>query len=240
MPKRRTRLSKKQQARYRELALELQTMGVDCEIPEELQEYSRNLDIFGDPPWGNILRELSTGVTECAIWVRLVAPTSNLILENFRIAFERDSELIALSGNARGLYSFGNEFEFTECETLNHRIENGLHLRRPGDVAQGWLLASAHKPIPDKYRNGMITELRLTFTDQFGHDHSAQAKAILERSARLSDSGFRVNRVGTGLYGGRRGEARISGATRTSNDKWQTLAREKTKVPGRSSEWSTK
>ena len=81
-----------------------------------------------------------------------------------------------MCGDQSGPYGVGTAFEFTAHEALNHRIENGLHLRRRGDVAEGWLLASDHTPIPDKYRNRMTTELRLRevyvqperFLDHFG------------------------------------------------------------------------
>jgi hypothetical protein len=194
MPVKRTRLVRAQQATYLSRAKELQAAGLDCEIPDEWQENSSSLDIIVAPPEYNMLCELPTGVTAYAILMRLVALRSNLILENFGIASEWDSESITLCGNARGLYRVGAAFEFTEDEALNYLIEDGLHFRRRGDVAEGWLLASGHRPIPEKYRDRVTTELRITFTDQFGHDHSGQAKATLERSACLRNSDFRVRK----------------------------------------------
>src|ERR1700674_68753 len=208
MPVKRTRLVPAQQARYLARAQELQAALLDCEIPGQWQENSRSLDIVVAPPPGNILIELPTGVTACAIWVQLVALSSNLSLENFRIVSEWDSEFIVLCGNQTGLYGVGAAFEFTADEALNHRIENRLHFRRRGDVAEGWLLASDHKPIPDKYRTWMTMELRLTFTDQFGHDDSAQAKATLQRSACFGNSLFRA-RKSPGLFESGRPENQI-------------------------------
>jgi hypothetical protein len=195
MPVKRTQLLRAQKAMYLERARELQAAGLDCEVPDEWQENSRSLDIFVGLPQDNILYELSTGVTACAIWVELVALISNLILEeNFRIASVWDSEFIACC-NTRGLYGVGGAFELTEDEALNHRFENGLHFHHRGDVAKGWLCASGLRPIPKKYRDRMTTELRLTFTDQFGHDHSELAKATLMRSACLMGSDSRVQRA---------------------------------------------
>ena len=37
-------------------------------------------------------------------------------------------------------------------------------------------------PIPAKYRNSIITTLRLSFADQFGQEYCAEAEAILQRS----------------------------------------------------------
>jgi hypothetical protein len=194
MPVKRTRLVRALQTMYLSRAKELQAAGLDCEIPDEWQENSRSLDIIVAPPGYNILCELPTGVTAYAILMRLVALRSNLILENFGIASEWDSESITLCGNARGLYRVGAAFEFTEDEALNHRFENGLHFHHRGDVAEGWLCASGLRPIPEKYPHRMTTELRITFTDQFGRDHSAQAKATLERTACLRDSDFRARK----------------------------------------------
>jgi len=194
MPVKRTRLVRAQQDVYLARAQELQAAGLNCEIPDEWQENSRSLDIFVAPREGNILCEISTGVTAYAIWMQLVALRSNLILQNFRMASEWDSESIALCSARGELYRVGAAFEFTEDETLNHRIERGLHFRRRGEVAEGWLLASGHRPIPEKYPDWITTELRITFTDQFGHDHSARAKATLDRSAPLRDSDFRVRK----------------------------------------------
>jgi hypothetical protein len=192
MPEKRTRLIRAQQAKYLERAQELQAAGVDCEIPIAWEENGRSLDIFVAPHEGNILCELSNGITACAIGVDILALTGNLILKEFSIVSEWGSEFIALCPNAKGLFRVGSAFEFAELETLNHRIENGLRFSRRGDAAAGWLLASSNQPIPDEYRPCMITELRLTFTDQFGHCHSAQAQATLQRSGRLKDADFRV------------------------------------------------
>jgi len=183
MPVKRTRLSAVQQARYLGRAQELIAAGIDCEIPHEWHENSRSVEISVAPPQENILRELATGVTAYAIEVRLLGLRGNLVFEDFTIASEWDSDLVALRANGKNLYGVGAAFEFTEREVLNPRIEKGIHFRR-GDVAKGWVLARGYKPIPDEYPDRMTTVLTLTFTDQFGYDHPARAKAILERSAR--------------------------------------------------------
>jgi hypothetical protein len=194
MPVKKTQLSRAQRDRYLEQAQELRAAGLECEIPSEWEENSRSLDIVVAPPEGNILCELSSGITACAIGVRIVALTSNLILEDFTIASKWDPELVAVCSNPKGLYVVGAAINFTESESLNRRIEDGLHFHRRGDTANGWVIASGFKPIPDKYGQRMTTDLRLTFTDQFGHDHSAQAQAFLERSARLKASDIRARK----------------------------------------------
>lgn len=194
MPIKKPQLGRSEQSKYLEHTQELQAAGLQCEIPSEWEENSRSLDIFVGPPQANILSELSTGITGCAIWVDILALTGNLILKRFSIASEWSSEWIAVCRNAGGWYGVGAALDFIECDTLNERIENGLHFRRKGDCADGWVLASSNQRIPDKYQQSMIAELCLTFTDQFGHDHCAQAKAVLERSARLKASDIRARK----------------------------------------------
>jgi hypothetical protein len=200
MPIKKARLSRKEQARHLVRVQELQAMGLDCEIPNELQDKNfHDLDIFVAPFEGNILCELSLGVTAYAIWVKLIALRSNVRLENCRIVSLWESESIVLCQSQRGLYRVGSACLFTEAEVLNQRIENGLRFHHRGDVAEGWLVASGHTPIPDKFRDWMITKLSVTFTDQFGHDYTALAEAALQRSAGLKASVSRV-RKSPGLF----------------------------------------
>jgi hypothetical protein len=211
MPVKRTQLNREQKAKYLARVQDLRAAGLDCEVPDELQQSSRRLDIFAARSGGNILSELPGGLTAYAIWVHLLALVSNLILESVRIESAWDPESIALCGNQRGLYRVGQAISLTEEEVLNHRIENGLHFHSPGDIAEGWVVASGFRPIPDKYRNWMITRLSLTFTDQFGHDHSVQAEASLQRSARLRDSDSRARKtLGRFAVGRDENEIRVS------------------------------
>jgi hypothetical protein len=198
MPVKRTQLSRQQRAIYLARAQDLRAAGLECQIPDELQEHSRSIDIFAASPEGNMLCELPSGVTAYAIWVHLVALVGNLILDSVRIVSEWDSESIVLWRNQRGLYCVGSAFEFTEKDVLNHRIEDGLPFRR-GDIAEGWLVASGLRPIPEGFQNRMLTKLSITFTDQFAHEHTVQAHAVLERSARFRNSASRVGKS-SGLF----------------------------------------
>src|SRR5271167_81700 len=101
MPVKKTQLSLQEQARYLVRVQDLQAAGLDCEIPNELQENFHDLDIRVAPHGGNLLCELSTGVTWYAIQVHLVSLRSNLTLESLNVASEWDSELIAACANAK-------------------------------------------------------------------------------------------------------------------------------------------
>ena len=120
-------------------------------------------------------------------------------LDDCRIMSPWDFESIVLCQSEKGLYRVGSAFEFTEGDVLNHRIESGLRFHRRGDVFEGWVVASGLKLVPDQYRDGMITRLSLTFTDQFGCEHSAHAEAPLQRSACLENFVSRVRKA-PGLF----------------------------------------
>jgi len=199
MPIKKTRLSRAEHARYLERIKELKAAQVDCEVPDDWQENPHDLEIFTAPPGENILCELPSGVTAYAIGVRLVAQRSNLRLEDCTIVSPWDSQSISLCLSERGLYRVGSAVEFTEAEALNGRIENGLCFHQHGDVDEGWLVASSLKPIPENYRDRMITNLSLRFTDQFGREYIALADAVLDRSARATNSVSRVRRF-PGLF----------------------------------------
>jgi hypothetical protein len=186
MPIKKARLSRIEQAMHRTAIQELRDAGVD-------------LDIEVGSPAENILCELPSGITAYAPLVKLIALRSNVRVEDCRIVSPWDLESIALCGSEGGLYGVRQGLSFTKDEALNPRIENGLHFHRYGEVAQGWLVASGFRPIPDQYRDRMIITLHLTFTDQFGREYSVQARALLDRSAALKN---RVSRRGTkrGLF----------------------------------------
>jgi hypothetical protein len=129
----------------------------------------------------NILCQSPSGITACAILVHLVGLKSNLILENFSIATAWDSYLTALPCNPEGGVRTKYGLDFTNEETLNGKIADGLRLNRR-DVFEGWVAATGLASIPAEYKNWMITRLKLTFTDQFGHEYCAEADAILQRS----------------------------------------------------------
>jgi hypothetical protein len=210
MPIKKTRLTREERAGFLLRARELQAAGLECEIPNaceipnETQENFQDLDIFVAGSEGNILCELPSGVTAYAIWVRLTALRSNLRLEDCRIVSEWDPESITLCHNEKGVYLVGQAVYFTRDEALNQRMENGLRFHDRGDVADGWLVASGLNPIPDNYRNSMITKLGLTFTDQFGNDFSAQAQAMLQRSRVSKDSDLRIRNSPRGFDVGHR------------------------------------
>jgi len=188
MPTKRSRLNRDEQRRYWALARRLQSEGVDCGTPNAWQGKSHILDIFVAPAGANLLCQLPTGTTGCAIWVSIISRVGSLILKDFVIASEWDPEWIVVSGNEKKLYGVGAAFEFTEEETLNGRLRKGIRFSRRGAVAEGWLVARSETPIPKKYEDRKITRLKATITDQIGYEYTAFADSVLYRSAGLKNS----------------------------------------------------
>jgi hypothetical protein len=199
MPIRRLSLSRAQLGRHRSAAQRLRASGLDVEIPEELQEDARAMDIHIAPPHINIVRQLSNGTVAYVIWVQLVALWARVILQDFRLAAAWDPDLMPLTDDGKGLYSFQKGFDYSRGEVLNHRLERPLFLHHRGDLVEGLLLATGLEPIPDAYQNSMGVLLEVSFMDQFKNDHPARAYAFVERSARQKARGLR-RETSSGLY----------------------------------------
>jgi hypothetical protein len=199
MPIRKLRLSRLEEAEHLVCLKQLQAEGHSIEIPEELQEDSRALDIHIASPYINIIRQLAGGTVACAILARLVALRPNVILEDSQLSLAWDPDVFPLSNNGKSRYYFQRGFDFTREEVLNHLIEGRLCLHHRGDSVEGWLLATGLKPIPDAYRNNTSVPVDVSFTDQFGVDYVSQGYALMERSAHYKASTLRKENS-AGLY----------------------------------------
>ncbi len=204
MPIRRSRPSRADLA----AAQELQRAGLIPRIPAEWLETSSALNIQIAPPYANVVCQLPNGSTFYAILARLLSRRGGSILEDFDIASARDSDLRPLYTEENEPYRFGRAFDFPWDEVLNHRIEKGLRFHRRGDLAEGWLLAVGHRPIPGKYPDRMAVALDTAFTDQFGDHQYARAEAFVERSARREELSSQP-RKSPGLFEPLVSEARV-------------------------------
>jgi hypothetical protein len=200
MPIMKARMSKaEEQAKYFACLAQLQKAGCDVRVPGECTEDSPVLDIQIAPPIENRILELATGGVAYAIRLGLVALRAGAILTDFGLAAPWDPDLIPLCPEREGLYSFAPGFDFGWDEVLNHRFKRPLRFHHRGGLVEGWLLALGQEPIPKAYRNGRAGELEVGFTDQFGHDHIAQAHAFVERSARRKARALRPSKS-SGLW----------------------------------------
>jgi hypothetical protein len=199
MPIRKLSLNRAELPRYLSVAQQLYAAGCDIEIPAEWQKDSSALDIHLAAPEENIVRQLPTGGVGYAVWARLIAQRSGLILQTFGLAAAWDPDLIPLSPGKEDLYFLKSGFNFARYEVLNHRIEKLLRFHHRGYLAEGWLLATGLKPIPELYPDHMSVRVEVSFTDQFGVDHVSPAYAFMERSAHYKAPTLRKENS-AGLY----------------------------------------
>jgi hypothetical protein len=184
MPIYKPRLLRVEDGKYLDCLRQLQDEGIDVEISQEWQVARRMLEIAVAPPYENMLFNCQRdGNTHYAVWVRLVALQSGLILPNFAITTTWDQITPLYRTDWSQILTLGG-FAFDKREVLNPRIADGLRFRRRGDVVEGYLLASGLAPIPPGYRDGAFVPCQVTFIDQFGSDISEQAHLSVSRSSR--------------------------------------------------------
>ena len=166
MPTRRLSLSRAELGRHRSAAQELCALGLDVEV-----ERPDDLDIGAGPPWENMLFNVrSGGVAYYAIWLRMVARRSRVILTDYEMTTDWDDQILLLNIDERKPFCKLGSLEFEGREVLNSRLENHLRFYDQGEMVEGWLLASGLRPIPQQYRYGQTLPCQLTFWDQFHHE----------------------------------------------------------------------
>ncbi len=191
----RGRLSRLEEATHQDYLRQLQAEGIDVEIPEEWQEYSRDLDIvLGE----SVVFESATGGVHYAVLTRFIAERSGLIVTDWDLNTDYDDQIVPESFEDRHLiFKLGGQ-EYYRREVLNPRIEKNLALSR-GQIVEGWLLATGISKIPPDSTNFAVAPFRLTIWDQFGNEIAVQRGnfSVLRRVQR-DNTGLRK---GTGLYG---------------------------------------
>ena len=95
MPTRKLRLNRAEQARYLIALRQLQAAGLDFEIPEELLENSRAVDITVAGGPASSVFDSSRG-TFYAIWVRLVAERPDTLMD-CRMSTDWDDHIVLRS-----------------------------------------------------------------------------------------------------------------------------------------------
>jgi hypothetical protein len=198
MPIPKRRLNRAEQARYLTRLRELKADGHDFEIPEELLENSRAVDItVAGGPVSSVF-ESSRG-TFYAIGVRLVAERPDTLMD-CRVSTDWDDHIVLRSFDEERPVCRLGPLSYSRDEVLNQRIQNALRFDRRGDWFEGMILANGLRPIPEKYLDGAIVPFQLTFEDVFGAEISETAKLFVDRTEKQRPAEQR----GTGLYGPRR------------------------------------
>jgi hypothetical protein len=198
MPANKPKLSSADEREYCNCLRQLQAEGINVEIPEEWQDYSRPLDITLAGPAESKVFESATGGVCYAVLARFVVERSGLILTEWSGSTDYDDQIVPESfHDDRGpVRNLGGQ-EYGQHEVLNTRIEKNLTLYRDR-VVEGWLLATGIAAIPVKYSKFAVVPFRLTLFDQFGHEYVADTRLSVSRKAQRENT--RVPR-GPGLYG---------------------------------------
>jgi hypothetical protein len=201
MPVYKPRLTRKEQARYRAVAQKLVAAGVNITMPAE--EELLGITIGGPP--ASYIHQVGNAFVVYAVWVSMTAKKSGIILLDFRIAASWDSEIgpacsevtIRRERKTESRYVCPDGRDYLEDDVLNDVIDEGLHLSRPGDTREGWLLAMGQVPVPERYGARRPAPVEVTLSDQFGQAHTAVAELLVERSARATRSSVQPS---SGLY----------------------------------------
>jgi hypothetical protein len=172
------RLNGVERTQYLASAKKLQVAGFDVVIPQEWKDES--VYVSTKCRLGSVVCDVENGGVAYAIWVRVVARHPRVILIECRIKTDWDTPVLVTRRNWCG-QKFGG-LDYPTAEVLNEQVEGGLRLRCRGDIAQGLILASGRKPIPDNYRSLTRTRLELTFVDQFDEEITKEGELVVVRS----------------------------------------------------------
>jgi hypothetical protein len=180
MPILRPRLSRTEAREYGRCLRELRAEGIDVNCPDDSLDDVPALDITVVGGLASLIFNLPSGRAGYAIWLRLVARRSGLILpEQCEITTKFDDQIVFECFDPGGPISQLGQCSYLKAEVLNDRFPLRVHRR---DLIEGVILATGLKPIPQEYVQGMTVPLQLTFWDQFGDEFSAEAMLSVDRS----------------------------------------------------------
>jgi hypothetical protein len=182
MPIYKQRLTRKEEARYLEVAQDHAAAGARLDIPSEWARADRFLHLSLAPSPESLIYQLSPSKVLYVLRLRLV-PERNTTVQEFEITTAWDRDVIPCYPDGRGLYQFASSLDFEFKEVLNHRIENFLRLRR-GEIQEGFLLAMGLKPVPEEYGLGRPASVELKLLDQLCRPTVATVDLTVERSLR--------------------------------------------------------
>jgi hypothetical protein len=174
-------LSRTEAREYRRCLREMRAEGIDINCPDDSLEDVPALDITVVGGLASLIFNLPSGRAGYAIWLRLVARRSGLILpEQCEITTRFDDQIVLECFDLGGPISQLGQCSYLEAEVLNDGFP--LRFHRRGHLIEGVILATGFKPIPQEYVQGMTVPLKLTFWDQFGNEFSAEPMLSVDRS----------------------------------------------------------
>jgi hypothetical protein len=180
MPIRVRRLSRREEAEYRRCLREMQAEGIDVGTPNQAPEHASALDIMVVGGLASLIFNLPGGLAGYAIWLRLVARKSGLILPEYEIATKFDGQIVPECFDPGGPVCRLGQCQYLKSEVLNDRFPLRFHQR--GHLIEGVILATGLEPIPKEYIQGMTVPIKLTFWDQFRNEFGVGLKLSVDRS----------------------------------------------------------
>jgi hypothetical protein len=158
----------------------MRAAGIDVNSSDDSLECAPAFDITVVGGLASLIFNLPSGLAGYAIWLRLVARGSGLILlEQCEMATEFDDQIELECFDVGGPICQLGQCSHPEGEVLNDRFPLRFHR---GDLIEGVILATGLKPIPQEYVHGMMVPFKLTFWDQFRNEISVESKLSVERS----------------------------------------------------------
>jgi len=188
------RLTRREQARYLEVAQDLAAAGARIDIPPECIEEACCLRLAIAPSPESMIYQLSPSKVLYVFRLRLFAERT-VAVEDFEVATTWDPDIFPCYPDGHQLYRFGPALDFDIKEVLNHRIDEVLRFRR-GDVREGWLLAMGNRPVPEGYGPGMPAPVQVRLSVPCCRTLT-RVDLFVERSAKAKQS---TTRVRTSLF----------------------------------------
>jgi hypothetical protein len=180
---RKRRLTRAEEREYLDYARIMREEGIPLEIPSEWVKHAFPLDIAIAPPPDNQVFERDRGGLSYSVYVRLLSE-DRLIVEHVAIATDWDDQIALEEFNRSypiGMYGYP---PLSWEEVLNSRIEKGLKFARPGQLAQGFILARGGTEFPKGYKTGQWVPFTLSLYDQYGNKVEKRGYLDVQRSAR--------------------------------------------------------
>ena len=194
------RLSRSEEAEYHRCLREMRAEGIDVNSPDDSPEHVPALDITVVGGLVSLIFNLPSGLAGYAIWLRLVARRSGLILSDCEITTKSDDQIVLECFDLGGPDCRLGQCRHHKSEVLNDRFPLIFHRR--GQMVEGVILATGLKPIPKEYVQGMTVPFQLTVWDQFRNEINVESKLSVDRSttprprlARLVSSLFDPERI---------------------------------------------
>ena len=174
------RLSRSEEAEYRRCLREMRAEGIDVNSPDDSPEHVPALDITVVGGLVSLIFNLPSGLAGYAIWLRLVARRSGLILSDCEITTKSDDQIVLECFDLGGPDCRFGQCWYHKSEVLNDRFPLIFHRR--GQMVEGVILATGLKPIPKEYVQGMTVPFQLTVWDQFRNEINVESKLSVDRS----------------------------------------------------------